>query len=238
MILYYIRHGDPIYNPDSLTPLGLRQAEAVGRRLAMFGVDEVYASSSNRAIQTANPTCELLHLKPTILDWCNESHAWHDLTVKTESGSLTWGFAERRTRRVFTSPEMQALGQEWYRHPIFEGTNFESGYKRILGETRNFLSGLGYVYEEDAGCYRCEAPSSKRVALFAHQGFGLAFLSAVLGIPYPYFSTHFDICHTGFSVISFQESDGYSIPKMLEFSSDAHLYKDGLPLAYNNGMRL
>ena len=26
MFLYYIRHGDPIYNPDSLTPLGQRQA--------------------------------------------------------------------------------------------------------------------------------------------------------------------------------------------------------------------
>lgn len=238
MILFYIRHGDPIYNPDSLTPLGQRQAEAVGRRLAMFGVDEVYSSSSNRAIQTAAPTCEMLHLQPTILDWCNESHAWRDLTFITESGGLSWGFYERRARKAFTSPEMQALGQEWYRHPIFEGTNFESGYKRILKETRNFLSSLGYVYETDAGCYRCENPNNKRIALFAHQGFGLAFMSALLGIPYPYFCTHFDICHTGFSAVSFQENEGYAIPKVLEFSSDAHLYKDGLPLVYNNEIRL
>ena len=41
MILYYVRHGDPIYNPDSLTPLGQRQAEAVGKRLALYGIDEV-----------------------------------------------------------------------------------------------------------------------------------------------------------------------------------------------------
>ena len=38
MILYYIRHGDPIYNPDSLTPLGERQAEAIGHRLAGRGI--------------------------------------------------------------------------------------------------------------------------------------------------------------------------------------------------------
>ena len=31
MLLLYVRHGDPIYSPDSLTPLGERQAEAVGR---------------------------------------------------------------------------------------------------------------------------------------------------------------------------------------------------------------
>lgn len=28
MIFFYIRHGDPIYVPDSLTPLGMRQADA------------------------------------------------------------------------------------------------------------------------------------------------------------------------------------------------------------------
>ena len=30
MLLYFIRHGDPCYHPDCLTPLGLRQAEAIG----------------------------------------------------------------------------------------------------------------------------------------------------------------------------------------------------------------
>ena len=49
MLLYFIRHGDPIYVPDSLTPLGHRQAEAVGRRLALHGLDAVYSSPSNRA---------------------------------------------------------------------------------------------------------------------------------------------------------------------------------------------
>ena len=29
MLFYYVRHGDPIYTPDSLTELGHRQAEAV-----------------------------------------------------------------------------------------------------------------------------------------------------------------------------------------------------------------
>mgnify|MGYP002514795605 CR=1 FL=1 len=60
MLFYYIRHGDPIYDPDSLTSLGERQAEAIAKRLAIYGLDRIYASSSNRAILTAKPTCELL----------------------------------------------------------------------------------------------------------------------------------------------------------------------------------
>ena len=75
MLFYYIRHGRPIYNPDSLRPMGKRQAEPVARRLARYGLDRVYASSSNRAIETAQPTCDLCELEMTVLDWCNEGRA-------------------------------------------------------------------------------------------------------------------------------------------------------------------
>ena len=44
MLFFYVRHGDPIYNPNQLTPLGKRQAEAVAKRLAMHGIDEIYVS--------------------------------------------------------------------------------------------------------------------------------------------------------------------------------------------------
>ena len=51
----------------------------------------------------------------------------------------------------------------------------------------------------------------KRVALFAHQGFGLAFLSRVLGIPYPMFSTQFDMGHSGMTVIEFKDENGKTL---------------------------
>ena len=46
MLLFYIRHGDPIYNPDSLTPLGHEQAKALAKRLLLCHVDKVYSSPS------------------------------------------------------------------------------------------------------------------------------------------------------------------------------------------------
>ncbi|MBQ1206574.1 MAG: histidine phosphatase family protein, partial [Clostridia bacterium] len=55
MLLYVIRHGDPIYNPDSLTEKGKRQAEALARRLAVNGLDKIYSSPLVRAQQTAQP---------------------------------------------------------------------------------------------------------------------------------------------------------------------------------------
>ena len=71
MIFYYVRHGDPIYNPDSLTPLGERQAEAVAKRLCLFGVNKIYASTSNRAILTGKPTCDI---------WAKSRNCWSSAT--------------------------------------------------------------------------------------------------------------------------------------------------------------
>ena len=49
MLLYIIRHGDPNYNPDSLTERGKLQAAALAKRLARYGVDRIYSSPLKRA---------------------------------------------------------------------------------------------------------------------------------------------------------------------------------------------
>ena len=63
MLFFYVRHGDPIYDPDSLTPFGHRQAEAVGKMLSLYRIDEVYSSTSERAKLTAQPLCEIARRK-------------------------------------------------------------------------------------------------------------------------------------------------------------------------------
>ena len=76
--------------------------------------------------------------------------------------------------------------------------------------------------------------NGERVALFAHQGFGLAFLSCVLGIPYPVFATHFDIGHSAMTVIDFSSDDGIVVPRVLQLSNDSHIFAAGMKTAYNN----
>ena len=133
MLFYYIRHGDPVYNPDSLTPLGERQAEAVAKRLALYGVDKIYSSTSNRAIQTAKPTCELLKKEAELLDFANESHAWNELTtLKADGSGLTWLSYSKKARAYFFSKEIRDLGDRWYDHPEF--TQYEKGINRIYDD--------------------------------------------------------------------------------------------------------
>ncbi len=236
MLFFLIRHGDPIYNPDSLTPLGERQAEAVAKRLALYGIDRIYASSSKRAQLTAAPTAELVKKDVTILDWCNEGHAWRDLTVPLENGRKTWCFQHPETARFLNSDEVRALGRKWYTHPRFEGTAFAEGIERIQRESDALFASLGYEHCLDSNGYIAKNHTKERVALFAHQGFGLAFLSCLLDVPYPIFSTHFDMGHSGMTVIEFVPSspDGYTLPTVLQLANDSHVYREGLPTNYQN----
>ena len=239
MLFFYIRHGDPTYNPDALTPIGERQAEAIGRRLARFGLDKIYASSSNRAQQTARPAAELTRKEIVTLDWCKEGHAWTEMAVDTGEGTgkKKWCFSIESIRRKFSSPEVLALGDKWYEAPGFPENRFREGVERVNRETDALLLSLGYRHDRENRCYVAENPNDERVALFAHQGFGTLFFSALLDVPYPLFAARFDQSCSGMTVIEFQDDDGIAIPRMLELSCDAHLYAADLPTEYNKHVR-
>lgn len=231
MLFFYIRHGDPIYVPDSLTPLGERQADALAKRLSMYGVDKIYSSSSNRAILTSKPTCELVKKEAEIKDFANEKYAFEDFHIK-RNGNSKWVFQDDEMRMLFADTSVISLGHNWFEHKDL--TNYKKGVDRIAKVTYDFFKELGYEHIRGTGKYKVIEPNDDRVAFFAHAGFGLAFFSEILDIPYPVFVNHFDMCPTGMTVIEFKEENGFAIPKVLMLSSDSHLYREGLPLKYND----
>ncbi len=93
---------------------------------------------------------------------------------------------------------------------------------------------LGYGYDPQTRTYKAEEHKYDRVALFAHGGFSMAFFSCLLDIPYPIFSTRF--FYPGCSQVSVVEIDDKGegiVPRMLQFSNDAHLYGSGLSTELN-----
>jgi probable phosphoglycerate mutase len=241
MLLFYLRHGDPIYHPDSLTELGKKQADALAKRLINSKIDEIYSSDSVRAMQTAKPTADAYGKKITLLPWANEHEAWTRMTVKTKDGT-PWGYAEKNTANKYVSKEVRALDKKWFTHPCFDGTKYEEfsiskfeEFDNIINKNvDDFLLSLGYEHLRDENRYRVVNDNQKRVAFFAHHGMGMSILSSILDIPYPMFATHFDLSHSSMTVISFKNVDGYCIPKILQLSNDSHLYKEDLLTGYNN----
>lgn len=234
MLLFYLRHGDPVYRPDSLTPLGQRQAESLSKRVALYGIDHIYSSTSVRAVQTARPTAELLKQEITELDWCNETRAFAEFRVAGKDGKYRWVFEDPDLRMILASSEMASFGHQWWDHPALQGTDFRMGYERIQREVYAFLAQLGYVFDPEKGTYRVVKKNEERIALFAHKGVGMIFMSSVLNIPYPMFSTRFDFGHSGMTVLEFSNDSEETMPTVLTFSNDSHLYRDGYPTKYEN----
>ena len=237
MLFFYVRHGDPIYDPDSLTPLGHEQAKSLAKRFVSYGLDKVFASPSTRAQQTAQPTCDLLKLEKTICPWAFESVAWRYFSIDASTGIHTWCFYDPEIVALFNSPEVRALGDKWYEHPAFAKYDFAEGVKYVNEQVDAFFLSLGYRHDRENHRYEIVEPNHERVALFAHQGFGLIFFASMLDIPYPEFCTHFDFGHSSMSVIDFRRWGDYVYPKTLQVSNDAHLYRDGLMSGYGNEIK-
>ena len=187
MILYYVRHGDPIYNPNQLTPLGERQAEAVAKRLAVYGIDRIYSSPSNRARQTAEPLCQIVKQQPVLLDWADENAAYEQMSMAEENGGRKWVFRHKEGRAVLNQQAVRDMNRNWHAHPYFAETTLGAGIERIQKETDGFLESLGYRHDLEANCYYALRENEERIAFFAHEGVGAAILSCMLDIPYPIF---------------------------------------------------
>ena len=238
MILYYVRHGDPIYVPDQLTPLGMRQAEAVAKRLSLHGIDEIYASSSTRAMQTAQPTAEYNKLEVKLLDWIHESLAYKEMSLPLGQNQTRWCWSHPQYANLFASKEIRDLGDRWYEHPVLQPLKLERCPKRVGGEMDQWMASLGLEHDREKGLYRVTKDiREKRVAFFAHEGVGKVFLSELLDIPYPYIACHFEIKHTDIAAIVFDEIEdgdfkGYARAHVITLSNDSHLYREGLPVKY------
>jgi probable phosphoglycerate mutase len=242
MLLFYIRHGDPIYSPDSLTPLGERQAESVAKRLALFGIDEVYSSSSNRAMQTALPTCEITKKELKILDFLNENNITEHFCIPMEGSKPKWVWAHPDTAELLLRRDVREMGDEWYKHPEFEKYHYEDMILPINRQIDEFIASHGYEHDKEKGLYRVkERHAEKRIAIFAHECMAKLFFSHVLDIPFPYYAEHFEMKHTGMTVVRFDDGASaggdtaprkYARARVLTLSNDSHLYRDGLPLKH------
>ena len=243
MLLFYIRHGDPVYDPDSLTPLGKRQAESVAKRLALFGIDEVYASTSTRAMQTAQPLCELLHKELKTLDFLHEDNM-EPMRLREEGKKPIWIWTHPYYSQVFTRRDVRELGDKWYTHPELEKFHCENVVLPIQKSMDEFFASHGYVHDSGLGLYRVsERYYEKRIAIFAHENMGKVFMSHLLDIPYPYYTAHFEMKHAGVTVIRFDDgasAPGDTVPReyararVLTLSNDGHLLRDGLPLVHSS----
>ena len=179
MILYFVRHGDPDYAKNILTPLGHKQAKYVAKFFESKKIDKIFSSDSNRAMETAKYTAKILHKKINILPWANESLAGKDF----------WD--HKINNWIYVSDEYLDLfkklkgNKNWFQNEKIKKTNFEKGCKRIQKSLKEWFKTLNIFYDEKKKIYVSKGKVPKRVILFAHGGMSVPTLSSILHINFP-----------------------------------------------------
>lgn len=230
MLLYIIRHGDPDYTTDSLTPRGILQAEAVGRRLAAAKIDKVFSSPMGRAKQTAEPLCRRLGLDYEILEWTHEIG---------DERLVDYPTGEHKTITLLQYSELRKDGRQdigfdasFTDHPIVAPSDLKKAVDYIAENGYAFLERLGY--KEENGVYRILNPNEEKVALFCHGAFSRAWIASLLHIPVHMMWANFGYTHTGVTVLEFKNyENGFTVPHCLCYSDVSHIYGDGLDMVYD-----
>lgn len=229
MLLYIIRHADPIYNPDTLTTKGKLQASALAKRLVTSRIDKIYSSPSGRAIETAKYTADLLGKEINIEPWANEVAG--EFSVVMPDGKKV--FVPDIENTVYLSEDMIDLGKNWHSAKIFESIDAKNTYEKICSASDDFLARHGY--KREGSVYKITKATNERVAVFCHGGLSAVWLSHLLNIPLHLVLAGIGINHTGVTIVDFENREsGITAPYCLCISDVSHLYKEGLPFKFTN----
>ena len=234
MLLYIVRHGDPVYVTDSLTERGKRQAEAVGKRIYDSQIDRIFSSPMGRALETAEPACRLLGLECNIEEWTHE--IGDERLTPFPDGKLK-SITNVQNTYYLENGNVDLNYNEAFTCTGINESNIKSAVDFIEKHGNDFLERLGYKKEN--GVYKILRNNEEKVALFCHSAFARAWLSVLLHIPFHIMWSSFSYTHTGVTVLEFKNNpNGITAPRCLCFSDMSHLYAQNEDMIYDNKIEL
>lgn len=137
MRLMIVRHGDPDYSIDSLTPKGWKEAELLADRLCKLDVKAFYVSPLGRAKDTASFTLKRLEREAEEMKWMREFDA-------QISGRMQWaerlsGTGCRLTGRRYRHFMISKAGAV-IRYCVVEKRSTEMYGRNMTGSPENLIS--------------------------------------------------------------------------------------------------
>jgi len=169
MRILLIRHGEPDYSGDSLTPKGEVEAELLALRLAGYALKDIYVSPLGRARKTAEYTLRRMGREAETLPWLQEFRARY---TEPETGrhTVVWD----RKPRFWTQFPESFDPDRWADIPPFQG----SGVREVWEETKSGMDALmgRYGFRKEGHVWRAENNTPDTIALFCHFGITMAIL--------------------------------------------------------------
>ena len=209
MEIILIRHGDPDYANDTLTPTGHEEAKQLAYFLADKPIDAIFQSPNGRARHTCDYTAKIKGIEPVTLEWLRE--------VGIMRGKL---YLWNAPGTLFLS-DSSIPNYEDCLEPDGAMPEGKAQFKRVSEGFDEVLASYGYIKE--GHLYRIESANDKSLAFFCHHGVAVTLLSYLIHWPLPMTFVHSAIDPTGVTRLRMIEHDGFAHPKMVSFNSLAHL---------------
>lgn len=221
MKILIVRHGDPDYSIDSLTPKGWKEAEYLSERLLKLDIREIYVSPLGRAKDTASLTLKKMGRSAIECPWLREFEG-HVIRPDTGCDSIAWDWLPQD----WTAEESYYQKDVWYQTEIMKQGNVGKEYQWVVQELDEILKKHGY--ERENGYYRVKKANNDTIVFFCHFGVECVMLSHLLGIS-PMILWHgFCAAPTSVTTINTEERrKGIASFRVSAFGDISHLYAAG-----------
>lgn len=168
MRILLIRHAEPDYSVDSLTPKGRIEAELLSRRLIRCDIRDFYTSPLGRARETAAYTLNKLGRRADILPWLAEFRG-RCINPETGKKGLPWDLPPMLWSSL---PGVHDV-YNWTKAPLFARSDVPEIWQETITGADELLSRYGF--RKDGPVWRCSRNDRITIALFCHFGISMAF---------------------------------------------------------------
>ena len=221
MKLIFIRHADPDYVNDTLTPHGILEAEALIPRMKRIDPDYCYVSPLGRARKTAEIALSELKKEATVLDFLEEFPAELRLPRKPDTvASYCWDWypADWTKDRNFYDIETFAD------HPLMKETNVKGIYDSVTEQFGKLLEKHGY--RKNGKVFDVLEENHDTICLFCHFGVECVFLSYLFDISPMVLWQSFAAPPASVTTVYTEEREkGIACFRVQSFGDISHLYE-------------
>ena len=209
MQLILVRHGDPDYPNDTLTPKGRSQAEGLETAFQKIPIDALYASPMGRARDTAEYIARATGKSMVVLDWLHELNGNYTGALWAWNHHGVEAFCQGSDISLANWTEQVPYGK--HMAPVAEA--FWDTFDRFMHEQG---------YERQDGRYRVLSSSDKAIAFACHAGVIQTLLSHLLHIPLPVTYSQFAVDPSSRTTLATEEKDGWAVFRMVCLNDMSH----------------
>lgn len=227
MRLVFIRHAEPDYSIDSLTPKGWREAELLADRVCKWDVKQFYVSPLGRAQDTASCTLKRLGKEAITYPWLRE-FVGHVKNTVNGNTAICWDLMPDH----WTADEGMYDRDNWAKSDIMLTSTND-----ISVECDAVYNGIDMIlknhgYERCGRYYKVNEHNDDTIVIFCHLGVTMVMLSRILGIAAPVLLHGFFLAPTSVTVLNTEERvDGMAYFRCQSMGDTTHLIMNNEPVS-------